>query len=101
MVAADPVFVYAIAEIGVTGEREDASVNIEALARRIRSRSDLPIVFGVGISTPRHAAIAANHGDGVIVGTAVVRRVLEADSATQAADELSTFVAELRAAIGP
>ncbi|MDJ0790263.1 MAG: tryptophan synthase subunit alpha [Acidimicrobiia bacterium] len=98
VVASDPVFVYAIAEIGVTGERDDASVNIEALAERIRSRSDLPIVFGVGISTPGHASIAASHGDGVIVGTAVVRRVLEADSAVEAANDLSTFVAELRAA---
>jgi tryptophan synthase alpha chain len=96
---ADPSFVYAVAELGVTGERDAASANIEALEQRIRSHSQVPIVFGVGISTPEHASAAARHGDGVIVGTAIVRKVLEARSAEAAAVELSKFVANLSAAI--
>ncbi|MDK1019352.1 MAG: tryptophan synthase subunit alpha [Actinomycetota bacterium] len=94
-----PAFVYAIAEVGVTGERDEASSNTEHLARRIRSRSDLPIVFGVGISTAHHARSAARHGDGVIVGTAIVRRVLEAASVDEAAAALASFVEELAAAL--
>jgi len=89
---ADPVFVYAVAEVGVTGEREVASSNVERLASRIREHSDVPIVFGVGISTPRQAAVAAFHGDGVIVGTAIVRRVVEARTADDAAHAVSAFV---------
>ena len=96
---ADPAFIYAVAEVGVTGERDTASANIETLERRIRSHSEVPIVFGVGISTPEHASAAARHGDGVIVGTAIVRKVLEARSAEAAAVELSKFVANLSAAI--
>ncbi len=96
---AEPAFVYAIAEVGVTGERDAASSNISALARRIRAHSDVPIVFGVGISTPDHASAAAEHGDGVIVGTAVVRRVLEARSGTDAAAALGRFVSELSSAV--
>lgn len=97
--AAEPAFIYAIAEIGVTGERVEASANTVELAERIRSVSSVPIVFGVGISTPDHAARAAAVGDGVIVGTAIVRRVIEAPDADSAAAELRTAVAELRAAV--
>ncbi|MCL1595727.1 MAG: tryptophan synthase subunit alpha [Actinomycetia bacterium] len=95
VIASEPVFVYAVAEVGVTGERTSASDNIAGLAARIRSRSDVPIVFGVGISTPEQVALAAPHGDGVIVGTAVVRRVLDAVSGAEAADEVGRFVREL------
>lgn len=95
MLAMDPVFVYAIAEIGITGEREAPSGNIANLSSRIRRTSDVPIVFGVGISTPEHVSLAARHGDGVIVGSAVVRRVLEANDAEEARVSLSSFVREL------
>jgi tryptophan synthase alpha chain len=96
---AEPAFIYAIAEIGVTGERVDASVNIAALASRIREVTDVPIVFGVGISTPRHAAQAAQVGDGVIVGTAIVRRVMEAASTEEAKASLIEAVRALAAAM--
>lgn len=100
--AATPAFVYAIAEVGVTGERIDASENIADLAARIASHAGdrpVPIVFGVGISTPDHAANAAAHGDGVIVGTALVRRLLAAASAEEAKESLSDAVRELAAAV--
>jgi tryptophan synthase alpha chain len=92
VLAMDPAFVYAVAEVGVTGERDTASTNTATLARRIRDHSDLPIVFGVGISTPAQARAAARHGDGIIVGTAIVRKVLEASSVDVAAEQLSVFV---------
>lgn len=92
---ADPAFVYAVAEVGVTGERDAASSNTERLAKRIREHSDVPIVFGVGISTPDQAGAAALHGDGVIVGTAIVRRVLESRTANEAERDLDGFIQEL------
>lgn len=92
---ADPVFVYGVAEIGVTGERVEASTNIAELSARIRRLSDVPIVFGVGISTPGHVASAAGHCDGVIVGSAIVRRVLEAESPDAAVASVGSFVGEL------
>lgn len=100
--ALDPVFVYAVAEVGVTGERREASTRTGALADQIRSISDAPIVFGVGISTPEHAAAAAAAGDGVIVGTAIVRRVMEAPTSEDAIESLTPFVEDLsRAVRGP
>ena len=97
--AHDPVFVYAVAEVGVTGERQAASTRTGALAREIRLVTDAPIVFGVGISTPEHAAAAAAVGGGVIVGTAIVRRVLEANDAQEAINSLTPFVQDLSRAV--
>lgn len=97
--AADPVFIYAVAEMGVTGERGSASSHVVSLAERIRAITDAPIVFGVGISTPDQAKAAARVGDGIIVGTALVRRVLEAASPHDAASALATAVGEIAAAL--
>jgi tryptophan synthase alpha chain len=98
VLAGDPVFVYGVAELGVTGERAEASSNTVALAARVRARSDVPLVFGVGISTPEHVAKASEVADGVIVGTAIVRRVIEAKSGDEAAQTLASFVKDLAAA---
>jgi tryptophan synthase alpha chain len=94
---ARPPFVYGIAEMGVTGERTAVSSRASDLVARIRSVTDIPVALGVGISGPDAAASAAAVADGVIVGSAVVRRVLEADDAGAAADELGRFVGELAA----
>lgn len=94
-----PAFVYAIAELGVTGERAAVSDRLGVLAARVRSVSDAPIVAGVGISTPEHAAAAAEVADGVIVGSALVRRVLEAPNVETASAELASAVADLAAAL--
>jgi tryptophan synthase alpha chain len=97
--AGDPVFVYGIAEVGITGERSEASKNTKSLAKSVREVTDRPLVFGVGISTPAHAALAAAVGDGVIVGTAIVRRVLEAPSPEDAAASLKEAVKAFAAAM--
>ncbi|HSJ26838.1 MAG TPA: tryptophan synthase subunit alpha [Acidimicrobiia bacterium] len=97
--AAEPVFIYAVAEVGVTGERGEASSHVVSLAERIRAVTDAPIVFGVGISTPAQARAAAAVGDGIIVGTALVRRVLEASDPSEAAASLATAVEEVAAAL--
>ncbi|MFV9673637.1 MAG: tryptophan synthase subunit alpha, partial [Acidimicrobiia bacterium] len=77
---------------------EDSTVGQE-LAARIRSISNVPIVAGVGISTPAQAAAAAKTADGVIVGSALVRRVLEAASPEEAASAIGTAVTDLRGAV--
>ncbi len=99
VVGHDPVFLYGIAELGVTGEREQGSSHAADLARRVRAVSDAPLVMGVGISTPEQAAAAARVADGVIVGSALVRRVLEATSSAAAAEALGSAVRDLTAAV--
>jgi len=97
--AAEPVFIYGVAEMGVTGERVESSDRPAELAARVRRRTDLPLVMGVGISTPDQALAVVDHADGVIVGSAMVRRVLEAASPQAAAHELETAVREMAGAL--
>jgi tryptophan synthase alpha chain len=97
--AADPVFIYAVAEMGVTGERTDSGSHVVEIAERVRAVSDTPIVFGVGISNPEQAAAAGEVADGVIVGSALVRRALEANSPEAARQSLSTAVSEIAQAL--
>ena len=97
--AAEPCFIYAVAEMGVTGERRAASSRLAELVERIRAVTDVPVVAGVGISTPEQAAAAASIADGVIVGSALVRRVLEASDPTEAASVLGRTVSALAAAL--
>ncbi len=92
---AAPSFIYAVANLGVTGERSEWSSRVERLVEEIREVTDIPVVLGVGISTPEQAAIAAGLADGFIVGSALVRRVLEASDADAAARSLATLVGEM------
>lgn len=96
---ADPVFVYAVAEMGVTGERTESGHHLEAMVERVRSFTDAPIVAGVGISTPEQAAAAGSVADGIIVGSALVRRVLEAPTPAEGRESVAGLVAEIAAAL--
>ena len=75
----NPIFIYGVAEMGVTGERVESSDRPQELAGRVRAITDIPLVMGVGISTPDQAAALAPHTDGVIVGSALVRRAMESE----------------------
>ena len=92
---ARPAFIYAVANLGVTGERSEWSNRVEQLVERIREVTDIPVVLGVGISNAEQAAIAARLADGFIVGTALVRRVLESSDPAEAAHDLATMVREM------
>lgn len=85
-------FVYCVSTLGVTGERERVAAGARELVARIRAVTDLPVAVGFGISTPEQAAEAAGFADGVIVGSAIVRR--QADPAA-----VRSFVAELARAV--
>jgi tryptophan synthase alpha chain len=65
------------------------------MGRRCKAATDRPVLLGVGISTPDQAVAAAGAADGVIVGSALVARLLRGGGP----DEAHAFVAELRAAL--
>lgn len=88
-------FVYAVARMGVTGERGSLGPSAAEVVARVRAVTDRPVCVGVGVSTPSQAVEACRTADGVVVGSAIVRRLLE-HGGPDAAGEL---VAELRAAI--
>jgi tryptophan synthase alpha chain len=71
-------FVYATAVMGVTGARASTSELAGPLVKRTRAHTDLPVGVGLGVSTGDQAAEVAGFADGVIVGSAFVRRLLDA-----------------------
>ncbi|HUO46713.1 MAG TPA: tryptophan synthase subunit alpha [Acidimicrobiia bacterium] len=97
--AADPAFIYGVADLGVTGERHQVSEHVAGLSARVRGITNIPLVLGVGISTPDQVRAVKEHADGVIVGTALVRRVLDAPTVADAARSLFEAVTALRAAL--
>jgi tryptophan synthase alpha chain len=84
--AASHGFVYCVATYGVTGVREQLATTAEDLVAAIRPFSDLPLLVGVGIGTPALAAAACRFADGAIVGSALVRRLVEGDRAAALAE---------------
>lgn len=71
-------FVYATAVMGVTGARATTSDLAGPLVARTKAATDLPVGVGLGVSTGEQAAEVASYADGVIVGSALVRRLLDA-----------------------
>ena len=88
-------FVYAASVMGTTGEREDLPPEAVRLAADLRALTDTPVLLGLGISSPAQAERAAQVADGVVVGSAVVRRI--GDGASPA--ELGRWLGGLRAAL--
>jgi tryptophan synthase alpha chain len=88
-------FVYGVSLLGVTGERHSLTESAHRMGRRLKATTDKPALLGVGISTPDQAAEAAAAADGVIVGSALVRRLLQGGGP----DEAQEFVVELRSAL--
>jgi len=78
IVAACRGFVYAASLMGITGTRDALSGEAAGLVARIRPHTDLPVAVGLGVSNGAQAAQAAAFADGVIVGSAFVRRLLDA-----------------------
>ncbi|MFF3603381.1 tryptophan synthase subunit alpha [Streptomyces sp. NPDC002463] len=77
--AAGSGFVYAASLMGVTGTRESVGESAADLVRRTRATSDLPVCVGLGVSNATQAKEVAGFADGVIVGSAFVQRLLDAD----------------------
>ncbi|MFC8764406.1 tryptophan synthase subunit alpha [Streptomyces sp. NPDC057193] len=77
--AAGSGFIYAASLMGVTGTRESVGNQAADLVRRTRATADLPVCVGLGVSDAAQAREVAAFADGVIVGSAFVKRILDAD----------------------
>ncbi len=86
-------FVYLISRLGVTGESAALSDELPASVARLRAQTTLPICIGFGISTPEQAKSASMLGDGVVVGSAIVR------AAETSVESAVALAASLRAAM--
>jgi tryptophan synthase alpha chain len=94
-------FIYYVSVTGITGERTELPAEILDNVAWLRGQTPLPICIGFGISRPEHVRMLAPVADGLIVGSAIVRRVAEASSRPREAvlQEIGDYVAELIAAL--
>jgi tryptophan synthase alpha chain len=89
-------FVYATAVMGVTGARASSSDLAGPLVARTRQATSLPVAVGLGVSTGDQAAEVASYADGVIVGSAFVRTLLDhPDDRAAGRAALAALTAEL------
>lgn len=92
-------FVYATSVLGVTGAREATSARAPELVARVRAATDLPVGVGLGVSNGSQAAEVAAYADGVIVGSAFVRCLLDAASEPDGTRAVGGLAAVLSAGV--
>lgn len=68
-------FLYCVSVTGITGERDQLPTELLGQLRRLRQETDLPLCVGFGISKPEHVRMLREEADGIIVGSAFVRRL--------------------------
>jgi tryptophan synthase alpha chain len=87
-------FVYCVATYGVTGARDRLEGTARGVVEALRPHTDLPLLVGVGIGTPAQAAEACAFADGVVVGSALMARLIDGD-----ADGAVALAAAFRSAV--
>lgn len=88
-------FIYCVSTTGVTGARDSVSGDLSTFLGRIRRWIELPVAVGFGVSTPEHVRDIGKEAEGVIVGSALVSRLNDADPDT-VSDVSRDFIRYLR-----
>jgi tryptophan synthase alpha chain len=90
-------FVYYVSVAGITGERRSLPAELAENVAWLRTQTDLPICIGFGISSAEHVRSLAPVADGLIVGSALVKRLADAEKLTRAevVKDIGQFVADL------
>jgi tryptophan synthase alpha chain len=89
-------FLYGISRLGVTGTRDKVADGAEALARRIRSATALPIALGFGISTPEHVEQIGRFADAAVVGSGLVGVIANAGNGPDLIERVESYVRWLK-----
>ena len=94
-------FIYYVSVTGITGERAQLPWELVDNVGWLREQTRLPICIGFGISRPEHVRMLAPVADGLIVGSAIVRRMAEAGDKPRekVLSGIADYVAELIAAM--
>ena len=90
-------FLYYISRTGITGEQDAFQAGLEAKLAAVKAVSRLPVVVGFGISNPEQVRAVCRLADGAVVGSALVRRTLEARPFPEMLQEFRTFAKALAA----
>jgi len=99
ILAASTGFLYCISVAGTTGVRQELPSELIDQLKSLRAQSRLPLAVGFGISSPEQVAALEGVADGVIVGSAIVRRIADAKTSDDAASAVRIFATEMKAAV--
>ena len=91
-------FLYGISRLGVTGARDRVASGAEAMVKRIRQHTTMPIALGFGISRPEHVAEVGLYADAAVVGSALVSLIAEAGASPRLFEQVERYVRELKSA---
>ena len=94
-------FLYYVSLTGITGAQLRDVVDVGDNVGKIRKQSRVPIAVGFGVATPADAARVAAVADGVIVGSALVRRIHESAQDPHMVEKVGAFARSLKAAMQP
>ncbi|MCP9474378.1 MAG: tryptophan synthase subunit alpha [Nitrospira sp.] len=92
-------FVYYVSLTGITGSQLTDVADVARNVEKIRKVASAPIAVGFGVATPKDAASLSCFADGVIVGSAVVRRIEECRQAPDMVEQVAEFVTSLKTAM--
>lgn len=84
-------FVYGVGLLGVTGVRDELARSAMDIAGRLKAVTEMPVLVGVGIGTPEQAVEVCRISDGVVVGSAIVREMLNGAGPTGVAARVREF----------
>jgi len=88
-------FVYGVGLMGVTGERTSVAASASTMAQRLKAATDKPVLIGFGVSTPDQARAVAADADGVVVASALMRRLLDGAPIDAVAEQVGAMRAAL------
>ena len=91
-------FLYGISRLGVTGARDTVATGAEAMVKRIRAQTTLPIALGFGISRPEHVAEVTAYADAAVVGSALVALIAEHGGSPDLLERVETYIRWLKGA---
>ena len=90
-------FIYAVSRAGVTGARDEMTDDAEALVKRVRSVSDLPVAVGFGISTAKQVREVWRFADAAVIGSAIVSQIEKLADSSDLVNRIGEFVRSLLA----
>lgn len=88
-------FIYYVSRTGVTGEQKSIESSVKTMVDKIKQHTDIPVAVGFGISTPEQSREIAGYGDGVVVGSAIVRMIGELGNSPDMPMQVGAFVKTL------
>lgn len=92
-------YIYYVSFKGITGANRLQETRLEQPIREVRAHCHLPLAVGFGIKGPESAAAVAGLADGVVIGSALIEQLADAESEQQACTRATDFLAPIREAM--